>query len=269
MSDLHEGKNCKKLFSEERKQRIMEMLNARQRIVVPDLCDLFGVSPATIRNDLNELQLAGLIKRTHGGAILNHQVSHERSFAKEVARLSEKQAIAEYAAGIVHDGDTIVIDGGTTTIEFARALGHRKNLTVVVNDIDIAALLEKNPNINIIVIGGNMRKGLHCMVGPSAVSALSELRVDKAFIATNGLTEDGLSTPDMYQAEVKKMMVGIADYVVLLADSGKYGAASFQRFARLEDVDILITDCGLDDAGAELLRSHGMEVVVLEVVEDC
>lgn len=264
--DIQGRHNVKRFrFSEERKQIIMEMLNDKQRIVVPELCTLFNTSPATIRNDLNELQQAGLLKRTHGGAILNKQVSHENAFVQEVDHLAEKQAIAKYALTLVNDGDTIVIDTGTTTMELAKLLHAKKRLTIVVNDIKIAAELERSCDANIVFIGGYMRRGLHCTVGPLARAALTDIKVDKAFIATNGLTIDGLSTPDMYQADIKKMMIQIADHTIVLADSSKFGSSAFQLFARLDDFDTLITDDGADPDSLSPFREHGINVEAIPV----
>lgn len=250
-------------FSEERKQIIIDILKEKGRIVVPELCELFNTSPATIRNDLNELQKAGLLQRTHGGAILNKQVSLENTFAQDVEHLPEKQALAKYAITLINDGDTVVIDTGTTTMELAKLMHTKKRLTIVVNDINIAAELERSCNANIVLIGGYMRRGLHCCVGPMAGAALENLKVDKAFIATNGLTIDGLSTPDMYQADIKKKMIEIADHTIVLADSSKFGNSAFQLFARLDDFDTLITDENADTDGLNRFREHGIHVEVV------
>ena len=252
-------------FSEERKQIIVDLLKDKGRIVVPELCELFNTSPATIRNDLNELQKAGLLQRTHGGAILNKQVSLERPFVQEVDHLAEKQALAKYAITLINDGDTIVIDTGTTTMELAKLLHTKNRLTIVLNDINIASELERSCNANIVLIGGYMRRGLHCTVGPLASAALQNIKVDKAFIATNGLTIDGLSTPDMYQADIKKRMIEIADHTIVLADSSKFGNSSFQLFARLDDFDTLVTDENADADGLNRFREHGIHVEIVPV----
>ena len=253
-------------FSEERKQIIMEMLNNKQRIVVPELCELFHTSPATIRNDLNDLQKAGLLKRTHGGAILNKQVSHENAFVQDVEHLTEKQTLANSAIELVNDGDTIVLDTGTTTFELAKLLHTKKHLTIVLNDIKIAQHLERTCNdANIVLLGGYMRKGLHCTVGPLTEASLKDIKVDKAFIATNGITADGLSTPDMYQADVKKMMIQIASDVIVLADSSKFGHSAFQLFARLSDINALITDSNVDKEEIAKYQDYGVNVTVVSV----
>ena len=242
------------------------MLNSKQRIVVPELCKLFNVSPATIRNDLNDLQKASLLKRTHGGAILNKQVSQENAFVLDVEHLIEKQALAKSAIELINDGDTIVIDTGTTTFELAKLLNTKKHLTIVLNDIKIALHLEHTcSDANIVLVGGYMRKGLHCTVGPLADISLKGIKVDKAFIATNGITAEGLSTPDMYQADVKRMMIQIASDVIVLADSSKCGHSAFQLFATLNDINSLITDSNVDKEEITKYQDYGVNVTVVNV----
>ena len=252
-------------FAEERKQKIIELLKNKQKIVIPELCEMFNTSPATIRNDLNKLQESGFLKRTHGGAILNKQVSYEHIFTREVKHTEQKKAFAQYAINLINDGDTIVLDTGTTTMELAKLMHTKKKLTIVLNDIQIASYLENTCDANLVFIGGYLRKGLHCTVGPLASSMLHNLNVDKAFIATNGLTLEGASTPDMYQADIKQAMIRIANHVILLADSSKLGTSAFQIFARLEDFEMLITDNGSDTDELAKLRERGIEIVSLPV----
>ena len=134
------------LFAQERQKEILALLEAEQKVLVPQLCRQFSVSPATIRNDLNDLEARGLLRRTHGGAIPTAQ--------KTVRRMAEKQAIAACAAAMVENGETIAIDTGTTTLELARCLLARTGLTVGTNDLKIAALLEEQSDATIILIGG-------------------------------------------------------------------------------------------------------------------
>lgn len=265
------GKEVKELkeplFAEERKTKILELLKENSKIRVPDLCTFFDISPATIRNDLRELESTGLLKRTHGGAISNTKAKFELdSNQKEVENLTEKIAIAKYAADLVEDGDTIAIDTGTTTFEFAKLLTEKKNITVVLNDITIASFLEKNSDANIFLIGGNLRRNFHCTLGPIAVKALSGLSVDRAFIATNGVTnKKGITTPDINQAEVKKAMIGIATEVIVLCDSSKIGINGFAQVATLTEVDRLITDDGICESEAAEIEAQGVMVDIVKV----
>ena len=225
------------LFAEERKGQILELLRQKSKLLVPELCDYFDVSPATIRNDLRDLENERKLKRTHGGAISLEKTSFELdSRHKEIRNMEQKRQIAACAAKLIEDGDTIILDTGTTTLE-------------------IASLLEEFTQANLILIGGTLRHGFHCTVGPMAVSYLSELNVDKVFLSSNAVSLDrGFTTPDFNQAEVKKTMIQVASEVIMLSDSSKFGKLSFTQFAALSDIDKLITDKGIDPQAAEQLR---------------
>ncbi len=255
------------LFAEERKAKIIELLNENSKLVVPDLCEYFSVSPATIRNDLRELENGGLLKRTHGGAILNTKTGYElNSYQKEVKNLAAKQAIARYAISLVEDGDTIAIDTGTTTLEFAKLLSEKNGITAVVNDIDIARELEENSEANIILTGGILRRNFHCTIGPIARKALEGLSVDKAFIATNGISvKRGLTTPDLNQSEVKKAMIDIASEIIVLCDSSKIGNVAFSQIAALDKVNRLITDEGIEERELQEFKALGIPVDIVKI----
>lgn len=161
---------------------------------------------APIRSYLRDLGLAGLLIRTHGGAIARTKTGFEPdAHQKEVQNLKAKRLIARAALALVEDGDTIVLDTGTTTLELARFLTERKNLTVVTNDLVIAQLLEENASFNIVLMGGVVRKGFHCTVGVHGRALTNGLTADKAFMAANGFTvAKGATTPDINHAETKK-----------------------------------------------------------------
>jgi DeoR family fructose operon transcriptional repressor len=254
------------LFVEERKNKILELLKENSKLLVPDLCEYFKVSPATIRNDLRDLENAGLLKRTHGGAISTSKASFELdSYQKKVKNLAEKKAIAKAAAQLVEDGDTIAVDTGTTTLEFARLLTNKKGITVVLNDLAIAIYLEEHSEANIILIGGAIRRNFHCTVGPIAVRALSGLSVDKAFMATNGITiNKGLTTPDINQAEVKRAMIDMASEIIVLCDSSKIGNNGFAQVLPISGVHRLITDAAIDERELKDFESLGITVDVVK-----
>jgi DeoR family fructose operon transcriptional repressor len=254
------------LFAEERKNRILQLLNENDKLLVPDLCDAFRVSPATIRNDLRELESCGLLKRTHGGALRNPKTRFElNSWQKEISQLAEKQAIARFAAGLVEDGDAIAIDTGTTTLEFARMLGNKRDITVVTNDILIAAQLEQSPGAAVMLIGGILRSGFHCAIGPAAARMLGEFSVDKAFMATNGISLDkGLTTPDVNQAEIKKAMMAIAGEVIVLCDSAKFGNRAFAQVAPVSAVDRIVTDRNIDERDLQAFRAKDILVSIAD-----
>jgi len=255
------------VFVEERKRIILQLLEKNERISVQELCEHLGVSSSSIRNDLRQMDNEGLLERTHGGALLLPKTSYElNSIQKEVKNNDEKIAIAKAAANLIENGDTIVLDTGTTTFELAKNLKHKKNITVVVNDIEIARCLEEFEGVNVLLLGGIIRKNFHCTVGVSVINTLSELSVDKAFIATNGLSfKKGLTTPEINQAEVKKAMIDIASTVMLLCDCSKIGKESFVQFAQLSAIDKLITDWNISKYDLDEFKKNKIEVITARI----
>lgn len=252
------------LFAEERRHRIAELVNEKKTVSVDELCLLFNASPATIRTDLNELSCAGLLCRTHGGAVSVQGVSYENLKRSVVTCLNEKKAIAEKALGLIFDHDTVLLDAGSTTLELARLLSQRSGLTVIVNDINIASVLESTTDATIVFLGGILRRGIHSCVGPAAEKALAEMHIDKAFLGANGLSAEGATTPDPYQAQVKHMMVERARQAVLLADSTKLGKLSFCRFSQLSEFERLITD---DGAAEEALKEIQETGIIIDIAK--
>ena len=253
------------LFAEERKRKIVETIEQNGKATVDQLCREFSVSSATIRADLRDLQAGDLLTRTHGGAIARVKTSFELdSDQREVRNLQEKRRIARAALGLIENGDTIILDTGTTTIELAKLLGERRDLTVVTNDIAIARTLEEVDSTGILLMGGMIRKRFHCTVGTRGADTLSGLLVDKAFMATNSFSvERGAMTPDIAQAETKRLMISIANKVILLCDSSKFGKASFAMFATLAQIDTVVADRIPADIMKKLEESE-IEVVLAQ-----
>lgn len=253
------------LFVEERKMRIVEYIGARRKATVAELCRQFAVSSATIRNDLRDLESGGLLIRTHGGAMVRTKTGLEPDMSlRKVQHLEEKQRIARSALRLVENGDTLVLDTGTTTYELARLLGERNDLTVVTNDLPIALLLEELESVRVVLVGGMLRRKFHCTVASnsSGVKALSDLAVDKAFMGANGFSLDrGASTPDLNHSETKKLMVSIAARVILLFDSSKMSHNSFAIFAPLDHIDTIVTD-SMNGEEKRQLEEGGIDVVL-------
>lgn len=232
------------IFAEERKSAIVEYVNKYSKATVAELCDFFNVSPATIRNDLKDLAVCGLLSRVHGGAIANVSVNFEpKTGDKQELQTVEKRNIANAALNHIHEGDSIALDAGSTTFELATRLGEFQNLTVVTFDLNIANWLDQNTNVNVILAGGPVRKGFHYITGNLAINTIKDLHVDTAFMAANGISpEEGLTTPKIDTANIKKVMIDNARKVVLMADSQKLGSISFVKFADIYQVDYFITD---------------------------
>lgn len=245
----------------------MALVASDRAVSVTDLAARFGVSESTIRRDLRELEEAGLIQRTHGGAVLPDLRRYEPSFhQKEAERRQEKNAIARIAARLVNDGDTIILDSGTTTLALARLLHGRTNLTVVTNSIVIAAELAGAPGVEVVVTGGILKGRTLALVGAEVARFLNKVNVDRVFLGINGIDlEAGLTTPTLAEAETKQAMIRAAREVVVLADHTKLGRVTFAHVASLQEVHRLITDAGASPQFIGQLRDAGLDVHVAPV----
>lgn len=254
------------MFPEERRRVILERMRSGMAVKVGDLSTEFSVSESTIRRDLRELEESGLLERTHGGALPNDSTLDEPSFAEKTDQhLAEKRAIGVLAASLVRDGDSVILDAGTTTLEVARALRGRKNLTVVTNAFHIAAELADQDSIHVIVTGGTIKGNTLALVGPTAERTLEEVNVDWAFIGTNGLdTERGLTTPTQVEAVVKRRMIAAARQSVVVVDSSKVGRVGFATIAPLHQIHMLVSDSGLSAGVAADIEQRGVKVLLAQ-----
>lgn len=248
-------------FAEERKQQILNLLHKNQKLVVPELCNYFGVSPSTIRNDLRDLQESGLLTRTHGGAICNNKVNLEPlPVVKETQMLAQKQAIARAAANLVDNGDIIGIFSGTTTMELAHQLLGKKNLTVVLNDICLATFLEEHTDFTLFMLGGIVRKSFHYV--NTVGSLMPNIRMDKMFFSCNGLSSAGATVPDYYLAANLSALLERSLQKILLCDSSKLGVVTFAQIAPLNQLDTVIIDSDASQEDLQELESVGPEILV-------
>lgn len=258
MSDRAEDK----IFTLERQRAILAYVEANKKATVAELCQLFKVSMSTVRNDLREMEKQMLVTRTHGGVLIRSKTGFEMmSTEKEVRNHDEKVAVAHLTLAQIEDGDTLLLDTGTTTLELARLLGERKQLTVITNDLKIAITLEDSPGVaNLLLIGGAVRKQLHCVIPYNNDNGLADFIIDKAIMGANGFTlMNGATTPDVRQAALKKKMIASASNVILLVDSQKIGRDAFAKFAEISDISVFITDSINDDVRTGL-EAHGVMV---------
>jgi DeoR family fructose operon transcriptional repressor len=255
------------LFAEERKGIIIKKLEDDSKVIVQELSELFDVSQATIRADLRELERGGQLVRTHGGAIPMGKAGQElNSEQKEISRSEEKKRIAAEAVRHIEDGDTIAIDTGTTTLELALLISGKRSLTIVTNDLRIAAAVEDTTAHSVILIGGALRRGFHCTVGSKAIEALTDINVDKTFLAANAFTLDrGFSTPSIEHAEIKKRFREISLQTFMLMDSHKIGHIAFYTFAVTGDIDVFITDSGIGEKTADAIRASAEDLDLIAV----
>ncbi|OHV19766.1 D-beta-D-heptose 1-phosphate adenosyltransferase [Parafrankia soli] len=251
------------MYAEERQQRIADRARTEGRVDVAELSVEFGVTTETIRRDLTVLDRHGLLRRVHGGAIPVEKLGFEPALAaRDAVLVAEKERIAKAALAEVPDEGAIILDAGTTTGRLAASLPVERELTVVTNSLPIAVRLAAVPTISVLHVGGRIRRRTLAGVDDWALRALADTFVDVAFLGTNGISvERGLTTPDPAESAVKRAMIGAARRTVLLADHSKVGSDRLARFGDLVDVDVLVTDTGLDERVAADLAAAGPRVV--------
>lgn len=249
---------------------IQQLLEQRGFVRVRDLAEHFRVSTVTVRNDLQVLEERQLAFRVHGGAMPFNGARGERPFEEVAERQAdEKAAIAATAASLVANGETIVVDVGTTAASFAQALVDRADLTeltVITSGIKIALLLEAgHPRFTIVVTGGTLRPKQHSLVEPLATTLFQSLRVDSVFLGCNGVSVDGgVTNINLPEAVVKRAMIDAAARCVVLADSTKLGVRTLAPVCTLDEVDVLVTDGHATEPDLESVRAHGVDVVVAD-----
>jgi len=254
------------LYAEERQQAMARLVADRGRLSVAVLAAEFDVTTETVRRDLSALERMGVVRRVHGGAVPVSSLAVIESglVERDRANTDEKDRIARAAVDLLPPpGSTILLDAGSTTNRLASVLPRDHRLTVVTHAVPVAARLADNPQVELHLLPGRVRPTTHAAVGPETVTALANLRVDVVFLGTNGITADhGLTTPDWDEAATKRAMVATGRRVVVLADASKVGTESSQRFASLDEVDVLVTDDAASGPELDRLEQAGLEVVV-------
>jgi DeoR family transcriptional regulator, fructose operon transcriptional repressor len=253
------------MYAEERQQAIAAMVISRGRASVAELAQAYDVTTETVRRDLAALDKAGVVRRVHGGAVPARALHLVEAGVgdREATNAQHKDAIAAAAIEFFPlNGASVLLDAGTTTARIAALVPTDREFVVVTNSVPIAARLSAITNVTLQLLGGRVRGLTQAAVGEQALRTLDTLRVDIAFIGTNGISvRHGLSTPDSDEAAVKRAMVQCANYVVVAADSSKVGHEDFVSFAPISSVDTLITDIELADADVRQLTDEGVEVI--------
>jgi DeoR family transcriptional regulator of aga operon len=253
------------LFLEERRSRISELIETRERATVRELANHFGVSAVTIRSDLDALAVAGGVIRSHGGALRREEAEDQPLVLKQTLHRGEKVRIAQAAARLIRDGETIILDSGTTTARIASRIGRLRlrSLTVITNALNIASLLADLPNVRLIMIGGLLRQVSSSLVGPQAEQVLRGLHADRLFLGVDSLDpEIGLMTPDVLEAQLNALMIEVSHEVIAVADASKFRRRSLSVIAPVERLHKLITDKSASPEVVEALRARGVEVIL-------
>jgi len=249
----------------ERHQFILKKIKADGQVNVLDLCKELDVSPVTIRKDLKLLEDKDLLFKTHGGATLNNPYTVDRSVnEKEKMQHSEKIKIADAAAEMVQANDSIVIASGTTVLAFAKQIQPKKNLTVITSALNVAIELTRHPEVEILQLGGMIRKNSSSVMGDYAEHILSDFFCSKFFLGVDGIDLDfGLTTTSAMEAHLNRKMISIAQKVIVLTDSTKFGKRGFGRICGLDEVDQIITDAGISDRLVTTLEGMGIKVTIV------
>lgn len=252
------------MLADERRQRILELIETEGSVSVDDLAQRFDVSEMTIRRDLRLLERDGLLRRVHGGATSSRGRSYEPPFLLRAGEHADAKArIGAVAAEMIHDGDSIALDVGTTTLEIARHLEGKKNLTIVTPSLHIANVLASQPATRLILTGGILRPGELSLIGHLAERAFEEFYVDKLFLGIGGISfEAGLTEFNVEDAQVKKAMLASAKECIVVADASKLGNTAFAGVAPLSAVHKLITDSTADPEFIAHLQEMGIEVIL-------
>ncbi|WP_342515275.1 DeoR/GlpR family DNA-binding transcription regulator [Sporosarcina sp. FSL K6-1522] len=253
------------MFAPERRQIILDQLTEHKRVTIKELSRAIKVSEATLRTDLTKMEDDGLLKRTHGGAMLVEQSDNETSFStREQKNKFEKSTIAKQAAKLLSNGQCIMLDASSTALELARVLKDMPiRLTVVTSGINTALELHNHPDITVILLGGIVKKGSYSVEGNLGASILSQIHIDIMFTSANGFTiTSGLTDFSMYEVELKKSMVTASKKIVALLDHTKMNKNSFASFATTSQIDMIITDNSMPEGYKEQLIDLDVEVLI-------
>ncbi len=248
----------------QRRQEILNLIREDGHAKVQKLAQIFNVSEVTIRQDLETLEKMGFVQREYGGAFLKDvgNFATTGTLINENLMVEEKKEIARKAAALIQEGETIILDSGSTTTEVAKLMTGFANLTVITNALNIAYILGGNPGINLIVSGGEFKAPTLSLTGDMAAATFKGIHVNKCFLATAGISPDlQLTYPSLSDLVVKSAMIRASDKVYLVADSSKIGITSFASLGRLSLIDTLITDSKISPAQIEAIRELKVDLL--------
>lgn len=248
----------------DRRNEIVKSLVEKGKVKVNELCKYFNVSSVTIRNDLEYLEKKKLIHRTYGGALSRTTVSDDSPLAeKEKKYQDEKRKIGVEAAKLIFEGDSIILDSGTTTQQIAKNIKKKKDIIVLTNAINIVMELVSIEDITVMLLGGILRKKSYSIVGVEAESTIKNHYFDKLFLGIDGFDiETGITTPNSQEAQLNRLMVKRSKEVIVVTDSSKFGDNGFSVICSLDDIDKVITDKNIPDKYVEILKQKDIELII-------
>lgn len=248
-----------------RRDEIIRLITKTRKVRVDELTKLFNVSSVTVRNDLSYLDEKGILHKSYGGALIRDNVALDESILeKKKIHSDEKNRIGLAAAKMINDGDSIILDSGTTTSSIVKYIKNRKNLTVLTNAINIASELAGITDIEVILTGGKLRKKSFSLVGPQAELMLQSYYFDKVFLGVDGFDFSfGLTTPNYLEAQLNKLMVKVSQQVIAVADSSKFNRKSLCLITKPELIDVVITDKKITSDNVAKLKEIGIELIIV------
>lgn len=253
------------MSSLERHHRIIEIVNAKGYESVTNLCKDLKVSAVTIRKDLKLLEKNNKLFRTHGGAGNTNPFTTDRSVnEKEGLQIDEKKSIAQKAAAYIESNDSIIIASGTTMLALAREITSKQKLTVITSALQVASELVKRPDVDILQLGGLIRKSSSSVVGSYAEVILKDFYCTKLFLGVDGIDfEFGVTTSNSMEAQLNKTMIQVVQKVIVLADHTKFGKRGFSRICGLDEIDEIITDKKIPESILEKYKNAGIKITVV------
>jgi DeoR/GlpR family transcriptional regulator of sugar metabolism len=247
----------------ERRRKIISLLEESNSVLVLELSKTFNVTEETIRRDLEKLEKEGLLKRTHGGAVISDNINLELPLkVREVTNIEGKRAIGIKVSEYINDGDTIMLDSSTTALQVAQKIKDKRKITVITNSINVVTELSTSKDCKVISTGGILRENSMSFVGHMTEDSIKNYNVDIAVIACKGIDMNrGITESNEMEAEVKKAMVEAAEKVFLLADYTKFNKISFLKMLKLDKVDTIFTDKPLGEEWESFLQNKNIKLV--------
>jgi DeoR/GlpR family transcriptional regulator of sugar metabolism len=248
------------MLVEQRRSRLLELVRSRRFATLPELAEALAVSESTIRRDVEQLEEQGSARRIHGGVLYagtSPMLPHFET--RQAARWEQKKTIAEWTARLIEDGDTVLLDGGSTTYEVARLLVGRP-LHVVTNSLPVANLFASDTNSDLVMVGGNICPRTGVAQGPLADQMIAALRVRKTILSVAAVHEEGFFNNNLMLVETERTMMKAADRVIVVVDSSKFGRQSLARLCGLDAVQTLVVDDGIDKPWRERLLAAGVDL---------
>ena len=250
----------------ERRNAILEKLQAERRVVVSELSQIYKVSEETIRRDLEKLENDGFAIKSYGGAVIYENANVDLPFnIRKKRNVISKQKIAEVISSRIKDGTSIMLDASSTAVYIAKALKERKNLTLITNSIEILIEMFDTPNVNVLSTGCAMREGSFALVGPQTDKMLKSYHVDVAIVSAKGFDlETGMTDTEELHANNKKTMLHAGREKILAVDRSKYGKTAFTEIGTLEDISMVVTDAKPDEVWLQAFKEYGIECIYPE-----